>query len=81
DLGVQVHTEKATSEIVAGENARYRMNFADGTHLETDMIVFSAGIRPQDALARSSDIAIGERGGIVINDHCQTNIDNVYAIG
>ena len=45
------------------------------------MIVFSAGIRPQDALARSSDIAIGERGGIVIDDHCQTNIDNVYAIG
>ncbi|MGB1280609.1 MAG: FAD-dependent oxidoreductase, partial [Vibrio cyclitrophicus] len=81
DLGVQVHTEKATSEIVAGETSRYRMNFADGTHLETDMIVFSAGIRPQDALARSSDIAIGERGGIVINDHCQTNIDNVYAIG
>ncbi|MFL9787861.1 nitrite reductase large subunit NirB [Vibrio cyclitrophicus] len=81
DLGVQVHTEKATSEIVAGESSRYRMNFADGTHLETDMIVFSAGIRPQDALARSSDIAIGERGGIVINDHCQTNIDNVYAIG
>ncbi|MCZ8489422.1 FAD-dependent oxidoreductase [Vibrio lentus] len=24
---------------------------------------------------------MGERGGIVINDHCQTNIDNVYAIG
>ncbi|MDK9737420.1 nitrite reductase large subunit NirB [Vibrio sp. D404a] len=81
DLGVQVHTEKATSEIVAGETARYRMNFADGSHLETDMIVFSAGIRPQDALARSSDIAIGERGGIVIDDNCQTNIDDVYAIG
>ncbi len=27
DLGVQVHTEKATSEIVAGETSRYRMNF------------------------------------------------------
>lgn len=81
DLGVQVHTEKATSEIVAGETSRYRMNFADGTHLETDMIVFSAGIRPQDALARSSDIAIGERGGIVIDDNCQTNVDDVYAIG
>ncbi|TWD40889.1 assimilatory nitrite reductase (NAD(P)H) large subunit precursor [Vibrio crassostreae] len=81
DLGVQVHTEKATSEIVDGENARYRMNFADGTHLETDMIVFSAGIRPQDELARSSDVEIGERGGIVINNHCQTNIENVYAIG
>lgn len=81
DLGVTVHTEKATSEIIAGETCRYRMNFADGSHLETDMILFSAGIRPQDELARQFDLEIGERGGIVVNDNCQTNIDNVYAIG
>ncbi len=81
DLGVNVHTEKATSEIVAGETCRYRMNFADGSHLETDMILFSAGIRPQDELARQFDLEIGERGGIVVNDNCQTNVDNVYAIG
>ncbi|WP_068716560.1 nitrite reductase large subunit NirB [Vibrio tritonius] len=80
-MGVNVHTEKATTEIVAGESARYRMNFADGSHLETDMIVFSAGIRPRDELARNSTISIGERGGIVINNHCQTNYDDIYAIG
>ena len=81
DLGVQVHTEKATTEIIDGETSRYRMNFADGTFLETDMIIFSAGIRPQDELARSSGIEIGPRGGIVINNHCQTSVDDVYAIG
>lgn len=80
-LGVHIHTEKNTQEIVAGEDARYRMNFADGSHLETDMILFSAGIRPQDELARQFDLEIGERGGIVINDNCQTNVENVYAIG
>lgn len=80
-LDVQVHTEKATTEIVAGETCRYRMNFADGSFLETDMIVFSAGIRPQDELARQYGLEVGERGGIVINDNCQTNVDNVYAIG
>ena len=80
-LGVSVHTEKATTEIVAGESCRYRMNFADGSHLETDMIVFSAGIRPQDSLARQCGIQIGERGGIVIDDHCQTSAEDVYAIG
>lgn len=80
-MGVNVHTGKATTEIVAGESARYRMNFADGSHLETDMIVFSAGIRPRDELARKSTITIGERGGIVINNHCQTNYDDIYAIG
>ncbi len=81
DMGVFVHTEKATTEIVAGESARYRMNFADGSHIETDMIVFSAGIRPQDELAKGTDIQLGERGGIVINDHCQTSIEDIYAIG
>ncbi len=81
DLGVKVHTEKATSEIVAGEFCRYRMNFADGSFLETDTIIFSAGIRPQDELARSSGLTIGERGGIVINNHCQTSVADVYAIG
>lgn len=80
-LNVQVHTEKATTEIIAGETSRYRMNFADGSHLETDMIVFSAGIRPQDELARQFGLNIGERGGIIINDHCQTSVENVYAIG
>ncbi len=81
DLGVQVHVEKNTKEIVAGEECRYRMNFADGSFLETDMILFSAGIRPQDELARQFGLDIGERGGIVVNDYCQTSNDDIYAIG
>ena len=81
DLGVRVHTGKATTEIISGEFCRYRMNFSDGKFLETDTIIFSAGIRPQDELARSSGIDIGERGGIIINNHCQTNVEDVYAIG
>lgn len=81
ELGVEVHTGKNTTEIVAGESCRYRMNFADGTFLETDMILFSAGIRPQDELARQFDLEIGERGGIQINDNCQTSNDDIYAIG
>lgn len=80
-LDVTVHTEKNTQEIVAGENSRYAMNFADGTVLETDMILFSAGIRPQDELARKFDIKIGERGGIVVDNYCQTSVEDVYAIG
>jgi len=80
-IGVKVHTQKATNEIVAGTEARYRMNFADGSHLETDMILFSAGIRPQDELARKCGLGVGERGGIVIDNQCQTTVKDVYAIG
>ncbi|WP_148861173.1 nitrite reductase large subunit NirB [Marinobacter fonticola] len=81
ELGVKVHTEKATTAIVAGEEARLRMNFADESHLETDLIVFSAGIRPQDTLARSSGLEIGERGGIIIDDQCTTSDPQIFAIG
>ena len=81
NLGVKVHTQKATSSIEAGSEATHVMKFADGSELETDVILFSAGIRPRDELARSSGLAIGERGGIKINDYCQTSNDNVYAIG
>lgn len=80
-LGVKVHTEKNTQEIVAGEKCRYRMNFADGSYLETDMILFSAGIRPRDELARKYGLGVGERGGIVVNNFCQTTVPNIYAIG
>src|SRR5690606_32718737 len=75
------HSEKNTSEIVAGENCRYRMNFTDGSFLETDLVLFSAGIRPRDELARQTGLSVGERGGIVINNHCQTSVENIYAIG
>ena len=81
ELGVHVHTGRNTTEIVDGATARHRMVFADGTHLETDMIVFSAGIRPRDNLARESALAIGPRGGIVIDSECRTSDHDIYAVG
>jgi nitrite reductase (NADH) large subunit len=80
-LGARVHVSKNTREIVQGETARNRLVFADGTSLETDLVVFSAGIRPRDELARAAGIAVGERGGIRINSHCQTANPDIYAIG
>jgi len=57
------------------------MNFGDGSSLEADVIVFSAGIRPRDELARAAGLAVGERGGIVIDDQCRTSDPDVFAIG
>lgn len=81
ELGVTVHTEKNTTEIISENGKIAKMTFADGTELATDMIVFSAGIRPRDELARNHDLEIGDRGGIVINDFCQTSDPDIYAIG
>jgi len=80
-LDVDVHTGKNTQEIVDGEHCTHKMSFADGEELETDIILFSAGIRPQDALGRLAALEVGERGGIVINDYCQSSDPAIYAIG
>jgi len=80
-LGARIHLSRNTKEIIDGEERRHRLVFTDGTHLEADLIVFSAGIRPRDELARAAGLAVGERGGIVIDSHCRTSNPDVYAVG
>ncbi|WP_339485426.1 nitrite reductase large subunit NirB [Pseudomonas sp. EL_65y_Pfl2_R95] len=80
-LGVSVHLSRATQSISAGTEYRYRMNFAGDEFLETDLIVFSAGIRPQDVLAKQCELTLGPRGGIAIDSQCRTNDPDIFAIG
>src|SRR5690606_4701819 len=80
-LGIHVHTSRMTTAITTGLRSRYRLKFSDGEFLETDLVVFSAGIRPCDRLARNCGLVIGERGGVVIDEHCQTSDPDVYGIG
>ncbi|MSP28059.1 MAG: nitrite reductase large subunit [Methylococcales bacterium] len=81
DLGVIVHTGKNTSLITDGETCVNKMCFADGEELETDMVLFSAGIRPRDDIARACGLEVGQRGGIVIDNDCKTSDPDIYAIG
>jgi len=80
-LGIQVHLGKNTQKIVEQKTGVMQMQFADGETLDTDLIVFSAGVRPDDALARKADLKFGERGGIEIDYHCRTSDSDIYAIG
>lgn len=81
ELGVGIHTGKHTTEIVDGGQGAHRLRFADGSELDSDLIVFSAGIRPRDELARAAGLEVGERGGVVIDGGCRTSDPNIYAIG
>lgn len=80
-MGLSVHNSMITEKICDGETAQHRLVFKDAEPLEVDVIVFSAGIRPQDALGREAGLTFGERGGIVIDDECQTSDASIYAIG
>ena len=79
-LGVSVLTSKATQQIQSGDDGLV-MHFADETSLTTDVIVFSAGIRPWDHLARECGLDVGERGGVIVDQHCVTSDPNIMAIG
>lgn len=80
-MGVRVHTGKNTQQIVHHEHGVKTLQFADGSALEVDFIVFSTGIRPQDKLAKQCGLALGPRGGIAIDDQCRTSDPTIYAIG
>jgi nitrite reductase (NADH) large subunit len=80
-LGVSVHLSRGTQSITPGSEYCYRMNFAGDEFLETDLIVFSAGIRPQDAIAKQCGLELGPRGGVAIDSQCRTSDPAIYAIG
>jgi nitrite reductase (NADH) large subunit len=81
-LGVAVHTGVGTQEITADADGRVAgMTLSDGSSLATGLVVFSAGVRPRDELARACGLPVGERGGIVVDASCRTADEAVYAIG
>ncbi|MGB3054991.1 MAG: nitrite reductase large subunit NirB [Acidimicrobiales bacterium] len=79
-LGVHVHTGVATAS-VEGDDGVTAVNFAEGDPLPTDLVVFSAGIRPRDQLARDCGLEVGERGGILVDDVMTTSDPAISAIG
>ena len=78
-LGVRVHTGVAAQSIAHGDN-RDSVTLTDGTELSADVIVLSAGVRPDTALAEVAGIET--RGGyILVDDRGRTSADDVYAVG
>jgi len=81
-LGITVHTGCAASGVRA-EGGQVVGLDVDGRDepIQADLVVFAAGIRPRDDLARSAGLDVGERGGVVVDDGCATSAPDVYAIG
>ncbi|WP_336160817.1 nitrite reductase large subunit NirB [Amycolatopsis sp. VC5-11] len=80
DLDVTVHTGTSTDAIEA-DGTRLLARLGNGTELDVDLVVFSAGVRPRDDLARESGLDVGERGGVLVDATCRTSDSSVYAIG
>ncbi|OAN27427.1 nitrite reductase large subunit NirB [Mycolicibacterium iranicum] len=81
DLGIGVHTEKRTTEVVVGDDGRLAgILFSDGSRIDCDMLVIAAGIRPNVGLAQRAGLTV-ERA-IVTDDHMRSiDDDDVYVVG
>ncbi|WP_185035527.1 nitrite reductase large subunit NirB [Streptomyces candidus] len=82
ELGVTVHTGAGTQTVETDADGAVRgMVLSNGATVDADLVVFSAGVRPRDQLARECGLPVGERGGIVVDASCRTEDPAVWAIG
>ncbi|MFC7623063.1 nitrite reductase large subunit NirB [Microlunatus sp. GCM10028923] len=63
------------------DGAGRTVELSDGRELSVDLVVIAIGVRPRDELARKAELAVGERGGVVIDDCCRTSDPAISAIG
>jgi nitrite reductase (NADH) large subunit len=79
-LGLTVHTGVSTSVIEdRGDGAR--VTLSDGQTIDAAVVVFSAGVRPRDELARDCGLEVGEHGGVLTDISCATKDPHIFAIG
>ena len=74
--GVPVLTNASVSEITD-----VGVSLADGREIPADMVLVSAGIRPNTELAAAAGIALGASGAIRVDAGMRTNIPDIYACG
>jgi nitrite reductase (NADH) large subunit len=84
-LDIDVTVGAGTSAIERIESAdganRLRVTLSNDEVIEAALLVFSAGVRPRDELARAAGLDIGERGGATCDLSCTTSDPAIYAIG
>jgi len=79
-LGLTVHTGAAT-ERVLGDDRATGLALAGTEPITAELVVFSAGVRPRDALARDAGLDLAERGGVLVDERCRTSDPHVWAVG
>jgi nitrite reductase (NADH) large subunit len=79
-MGVKIHLEKSTTKIVSDGGKLAGIEFKDGTSLPCDMLVISAGIRPNSEIGVRAGLTV-ERA-IVTDNHMRAVDDmNIYVVG
>ena len=82
-LDIRLATRVTGSEL-EGDSVKVSFSDANGEHTESfDKVIVAVGRRPVTEQLLSNDCGVGldERGFVFVNDHCETDVQGVYAIG
>ncbi|MET0473981.1 MAG: nitrite reductase large subunit NirB [Mycobacterium sp.] len=79
-LGITTHLDVGTESIECRDDG-LRVHLSDGSAVDAGLVIFAAGVRPRDELARAAGLAIADRGGVLVDSTCATADPDVYAIG
>lgn len=80
-LGLNVHTGAMTEAILGDKGRVAKLALKDRNPLDVDIVVFSAGIRPRDALARAAGLDVADRGGVLVDGSLRSSDEHIWAIG
>ena len=53
----------------------------NGESLQSDLTILSVGIQPETSLAKSAGIKLGLRNAILVDEHYETSVKDIYAVG
>ena len=81
ELGIGVTVGAGTSAVDAVQTGGLRVTLSNDEVIDGALLVFSAGVRPRDELARAAGLTLGERGGVHCDLTCATSDPAIYAIG
>jgi NADPH-dependent 2,4-dienoyl-CoA reductase/sulfur reductase-like enzyme/peroxiredoxin family protein/rhodanese-related sulfurtransferase/TusA-related sulfurtransferase len=78
--GVDLRLNNSVTKIVESEGG-LTVYLSDGHPLTVQMVIMAIGVRPEVKLAKEAGLAIGQRGGIAVNERMQTSDESIYAAG
>jgi NADPH-dependent 2,4-dienoyl-CoA reductase/sulfur reductase-like enzyme/rhodanese-related sulfurtransferase/TusA-related sulfurtransferase len=78
--GIRLLLNSAVTRFVS-EGAAIKAELSPKSEIETDMVVMGVGVRPESRLASEAGIKLGNKGGILVNEHMQTSDPDIYAVG
>ncbi|WP_221584172.1 nitrite reductase large subunit NirB [Microbacterium sp. G2-8] len=80
--GIGVRTESRTTRLDPDRTGQVAgLEFRDGSYESADVVIFTVGVRPHDALARAASIDCAPTGGVRIDETCRTTDPSILAIG